>query len=335
MMLGFMVSSVVGGQILARTGRYKLLALTGFAIAAFGTYLLSRMGLDATNGLVVRNMIVTGLGIGVMMSLFTIVVQNAFPYDMLGAVTANLQFFRSIGGTIGVAVLGTVMTNHFQNQMAAQMPAGLTRALPAGASELLQNPQAILSPEATAALQQRFASFGPQGQSLLAGFLDAVRVSLCSAITDLFLVSLGATVLGFVVTLFLPEIPLRKSHHEVPTEAQQSAEAQQLARSRSLLGALFALLALEAQRPSASPELLETIASLGERLYPATWSVADRAHAVARELLEPAAMALLASFVPDEHPPVPIRVASEEMKPLKELALARIIRRESDRDPWQ
>src|SRR6266567_791673 len=78
MMLGFMFSSLVGGQILSRTGRYKILAICGFIVAALGMFLLSRMVATTAAGEVVRNRIITGLGIGVMMSLFTIVVQNAF-----------------------------------------------------------------------------------------------------------------------------------------------------------------------------------------------------------------------------------------------------------------
>src|SRR5260370_13295263 len=70
LMLGFMFSSIVGGQLLSRTGRYKILAMIGFTIAAIGMFLLSRMTPATTQPEVIRNMVVTGLGIGVMMSLF-------------------------------------------------------------------------------------------------------------------------------------------------------------------------------------------------------------------------------------------------------------------------
>src|SRR5436190_12721092 len=102
MMVGFIVSSTIVGQVVARTGRYKAPALTGFAVAAMGMFLLSRMTAATTSAEVVRNMVVVGLGIGMMMSLFTIVVQNAFPLTRMGEVTAGLQFFRSIGGTVSV-----------------------------------------------------------------------------------------------------------------------------------------------------------------------------------------------------------------------------------------
>jgi EmrB/QacA subfamily drug resistance transporter len=133
LMLGFAVGSTAGGQLMSRTDRYRALALGGFAAGATGMVLLSRMDASASPGLVVRNVAVTGLGIGVLMSLFIILVQNAFPYRQLGQVTASLQFFRSMGGTIGVAVLGTVMTNRSQDGLAARLPTGLARASLAGA----------------------------------------------------------------------------------------------------------------------------------------------------------------------------------------------------------
>ncbi|HEU5366945.1 MAG TPA: MDR family MFS transporter [Ktedonobacterales bacterium] len=125
MMLGFMFSSVVGGQLLSRTGRYKILALAGFVVAAAGMFLLSQMDIHTSNGDLYRNMVITGLGMGVMMSLFTIVVQNAFPIQRIGEVTSTLSFFRSMGSTIGLAALGAVMTNSFTSNLQANIPAAL------------------------------------------------------------------------------------------------------------------------------------------------------------------------------------------------------------------
>ena len=216
MMLGFMASSIVGGQILSRTGRYKVLALVGFAGATLGMFLLSQMDVNANDPLVIRNMVITGLGIGVMMSLFTIVVQNAFPFERLGQVTASLQFFRSIGGTIGLAIFGTVMSNRFASALQSSMPASLTEAIPPDRLQALQNPQVLLAPQATEQIQQAFTAMGPQGQALFAQLIQAIRTSLAVSITSLFIFGAVAMALGFVVTLFLEEIPLRRSHHTRP-----------------------------------------------------------------------------------------------------------------------
>src|SRR6266516_3072955 len=156
LMLGFMFSSIVGGQLLSRTGRYKILAMIGFTIAAIGMFMLSRMTPTTTQSDVVRNMLVTVLVIGEMISLFTIVVQNAFPYRQLGEVTASLTFFRSIGSTMGVAVMGTIMTNGFQNAMQSNIPAILKRIVPADRLAQLENPQLLLAPDVVAKIQHQF-----------------------------------------------------------------------------------------------------------------------------------------------------------------------------------
>ncbi len=223
MMLGFMASSVIGGLLLSRTGRYKAISLAGFVIAIFGMYLNARMDVHVTNAIVIRNMVITGLGLGVQMSLFTIIVQNAFPFKRLGEVTASLQFFRSIGGTIGVAVLGTMMTNRFQSAVQANLPAALTRVASPESLAQSANPQALLAPEATAQLQKMFAQYGPQGMELFKQLMGAIRQSLATSITGLFAVSVAALIAGFVVTAFIREIPLRRSYDTGETTATAPA----------------------------------------------------------------------------------------------------------------
>ncbi len=206
MMLGFVLGSVVGGQISARTGWYRQLALGGFLIAAAGTFLLSRMGAAASSSEIVRNAALTGAGVGVDMSLFTIVVQNAFPSSRLGQVTASVQFFRMVGGAVGVALLGAVMAERFQSQLSTRTSAWLAQALPNGVS-LPADPQTLLDPAAAAAMQQRLDTLSPPGAALFAQFQEAVRESLASALADVFAVSCALMVLGLLATTFLRELP--------------------------------------------------------------------------------------------------------------------------------
>lgn len=244
LMMGFIVSSLIGGQLLARTGRYKVLALSGYVVAAVGLFLLGRMDATVSNAVVIRNMVITGLGIGVMMSLFTIVVQNAVPYERLGQVTSTITFFRSIGGTIGVAVLGSVMISSFKSNLAEQMTPALRSALGPSSQALLDNPQAVLSPGARAQLAGLFAGQGRRGENLLQQFMAAARGSLAGAITDIFLFSAAVMVLGFVTVLFLHEIPLRRSHGAaapaagsdalVDTETELDQEPQQAPRPQPM-----------------------------------------------------------------------------------------------------
>ena len=99
----------VSGQIVSRTGNYKILAIVGMAMATVGMFLFSQIDQTTTSGGLVMRMIIMGLGLGVTMPIFTLAVQNAFSHARLGEVTAGTQLFRSVGGTVGAAVLGGVM----------------------------------------------------------------------------------------------------------------------------------------------------------------------------------------------------------------------------------
>ena len=229
MMVGFIVSSMISGQVLARTGRYKIMALIGFAVGAGGLLLLAQMGIHTTNSIVVQRMVITGLGIGVSMSLFTIVVQNAFPLSQMGAVTAALTFFRSIGGTIGVAVLGSVMNNRFNSSFDANLPDTLKQRLPAEQLAALKNPQILLSHDATDKIHASFAAFGAQSDALFNQLTLALRQSLATAITSLFFAAMISMVLAFVAVIFLKEIPLRKTNApEVPAGSSAVASATEV-----------------------------------------------------------------------------------------------------------
>lgn len=216
-MVAFGLSNIVGGQLLSRTGRYKALALGCFATATLGMALLSLMDIQTTHDIVIRNLVVLGLGLGIMMTLFTIVVQNAFPFSALGQVTANLQFFRSIGATVGTAILGTVLIGNFQAGFQTALPDSLRQAVPPEQLASLQNPQVLLSAQAMDAIRVGFISFGPEGAALFEQALQAIRLSLASAISTVFAFSAVAMALGCVVAFFLRELPLhgsQRSKHE-------------------------------------------------------------------------------------------------------------------------
>jgi len=298
MMVGFMISSIVGGQLLSRTGRYKILAIAGFAVAAVGMFLFSRMDASTGNAVVVLNMIIAGLGMGVMMSLFTIVVQNAFPFRQLGEVTASLSFFRSIGATIGVAVMGTIMTNDFQNSFQSNLPQALTRLIPASRLAQLNNPQLLLQPTALTQIQHLFAAFGPRGMVLFQQLFTAIRVSLADALDSVFFLGFLVMVLGLISVFFLREIPLRKSHEAEVQEIQ--AAAPSVDRRRALLGLTLALMAREAQQPDADELVLATLSQAADGRYPHEWNAEQRGRAVAQDIIEPLAISLLVSAVSKE-----------------------------------
>src|SRR3954463_2911822 len=109
LMLGAVTTSFLAGQWVSRTGRYRPNALVGPLILAFGMFLLWRMDVHTTNAQAARNMVVAGIGIGSMMQVFVISVQNAVRRQQMGSATALTQFARSIGATVGVTVMGVIV----------------------------------------------------------------------------------------------------------------------------------------------------------------------------------------------------------------------------------
>ena len=133
LLVGLIGSSVVSGLMVARTGRYKWLTVGSIAVMGIGLALLTQLRADTPVPLLWFWMFVTGLGVGPTLSTFTIIVQNSVPFQVLGVATANLTFFRQIGGTIGLTIAGTIFGTTLQEQLFPQMAAaGVPHSVVAG-----------------------------------------------------------------------------------------------------------------------------------------------------------------------------------------------------------
>src|SRR5205823_6794552 len=128
-MLGAVVTSFISGQIVSRTGRYRPNTLIGPVVLGIGLLLLSRMDVHTTNGEAARNMVVAGIGLGMMMQIFVLSVQNAVQRARIGSATALTQFSRQMGATIGVSVMG-VIVNAGRAARAATGEGGAIHRLP-------------------------------------------------------------------------------------------------------------------------------------------------------------------------------------------------------------
>jgi drug resistance transporter, EmrB/QacA subfamily len=213
LLAGLIISSVGAGQIVARTGKYKALIVTGMAVMAFGLFLMSGLRADTELPTLWVWMFITGLGIGPTLSVFTIVVQNAVPFAKLGVATSNLTFFRQIGGSIGLALLGTA----FGQRLTAELPGQLTAAgVPAqlvgqfganaGASEKFIEVGKDLGTTILAGVPAQFRSVvEPLIPNIIHGFYSAYSI----AVSSIFGIGVITTVLALLAALVMRELPLR------------------------------------------------------------------------------------------------------------------------------
>ncbi|MCL4435450.1 MAG: MFS transporter [Thaumarchaeota archaeon] len=216
MMLSFIVGSIVGGQLISRTGRYKIQAIVAAVIMVAGVYLLAQMGVNTSSYELMRNMVIAGIGIGMLMQTLNIAVQNAFPYSMMGAVNSTQQLARSLGGVITAPILSTVLVNKFssdmQNNVGSKLQQQISR-LPQASQQAFTDPQALISAEAQKGIQQYFLQLGANCQALYNQFIEAVRQSLASGISQLFTVGFILMFAALIGTLFLKEIALSKDEY--------------------------------------------------------------------------------------------------------------------------
>lgn len=194
MVAGLLVASVASGNVVGRTGRYRLFPIAGTLIMGLGLFLLSLMGPGTGAGPESLYMVVLGVGIGLGMQVLTIAVQNTVDYADLGTATSGVTFFRTLGSSFGTAVFGTI----YANTLTPNLREAVAEASRAGTGA---DPEAIGR-----------AATSPEGLHRLP---DAAAAPLVDAYADtlqtVFLWTVPVALLGFVVALFLKEVPLRDS----------------------------------------------------------------------------------------------------------------------------
>lgn len=205
MMAGVVLGSTASGWLSSRTGRYRRWIVAGVGLMAAGFLASARFAPDAAPLWVMGWMVVLGAGIGPTNSLLTLAVQNALPEDKLGAATSANQFFRQIGGTLGVGVFGAVITARVR----AGLPDVLDGAgpLPAGAAATLADPNLLTDPARLAAV--RDALLPSVGSGGFAAIEASLRELLGQGVAEVFLLSLVVTLIALVVVVRLPSAELR------------------------------------------------------------------------------------------------------------------------------
>jgi EmrB/QacA subfamily drug resistance transporter len=183
LMLGLLITSILSGQLISRWGKYRIFPIVGTAVVTLGMALLSRLGIGTSLWVVVADMIVLGLGLGMVMQVLVLAVQNAVDYRMLGVATSGSTMFRSIGGSIGVSLFGAIFTNRLHTELLQRLPnVHLPTTTTPGTIRVL--PPIVREPYVHA---------------------------LTAALSPVFVTAAIICSLSFVFALFIPEVPLRKT----------------------------------------------------------------------------------------------------------------------------
>jgi EmrB/QacA subfamily drug resistance transporter len=182
LMGGMLVTSVLSGRLITRFGRYKPFPIVGMALTTVALTLVARLEAGTTSHTITLHMLLLGLGLGMVMQVLVLAVQNSVSYENLGVATSGATLFRFMGGALGLSLFGALFTSELH---------ALTAVLPGGGD------LSTLSPTAVAHLPDTVR------QLYLQAFVHALRLVFACAAT--------AALLGFVATLFLPSLPLRRT----------------------------------------------------------------------------------------------------------------------------
>ncbi|MFX4272842.1 MDR family MFS transporter [Propionibacteriaceae bacterium Y1685] len=263
LMVAMIVMGIVSGLLITKTGRYKEIVLLGVLIMGIGYYLLTRMNYGDSQLKLTAAMLVLGIGLGLCMQTFTLIVQNTSSRKDLGVATASSQFFRNVGSTVGVSVFGTIMSGAMAEKIASHLPPGAADKMPEGGGGV----GSVLDPAAL--------------EKLPAPIAEAIRMGLADSLHIVFIAALPVLLVAFLGALMIKATPLRDTVHTAEEAGQEmldglsqsssadpyrvplGRQAGQTRTGERLLGLQLALLFEESQREG-RPLLQQAIADLGE-----------------------------------------------------------------------
>ncbi|HEY7074182.1 MAG TPA: MFS transporter [Solirubrobacteraceae bacterium] len=249
MMGGVLVTSIVSGNIISRTGRYRRFPIAGTALMTIAMLLLTRLGTTTPGWVAALYMVVLGLGLGMVMQVLVLAVQNAVDYRFLGVATSGSTLFRQVGGSIGVALFGAIFTNRLAAELAERLPRGAHVPAQANPAVVHQLPAAIKGP-------------------YIAAFSDALQ--------PVFVVAAGISFCAFLLSWGLREVPLRGQTASAEGLGESFASPREDSSERELERICGSLLQKEGRRRTyeevirrsgveIAPEDSWVLARLGER----------------------------------------------------------------------
>jgi EmrB/QacA subfamily drug resistance transporter len=209
LMVGLLVMSISSGQVISKTGRYRVFPIAGTALMTLGLFLLHLMGVSTPTYLDALYMLILGLGLGSVMQVLVIIVQNGVPHSEIGVATAGATFFRSIGGAFGTAIFGAIFSNLLVGNLASHLHG-------------ISLPKGFSSADVTPAMLDLLPA------AVRHGFVDGYA----QTIQTVFLVAVPIAALAFLATWLIPQVELRKWSHAAaeatPATGVQAVESPAL-----------------------------------------------------------------------------------------------------------
>ncbi len=218
MMVGLVFGSVMAGQLMLKIKRYRYIGTFAAALIAIGTYLMSTITPATQQIEVVGDLVIVGLGVGITFPLYLNSVQAAVEPRFIGVVTSQIQFFRNVGATIGIAVLGSLLSQRLPMNIQSKIDA---LNLPPQARSFIPtsgDSQTLFDPVSLAAAR---ASLPPAIQPVFDSVIGAVRAGLAATLHDVFIGAAVASLIALVASLFLNDVAIRRTQRG----SQASAEA--------------------------------------------------------------------------------------------------------------
>jgi EmrB/QacA subfamily drug resistance transporter len=210
MMFGLLSASTLTGFAMRRIKYYRFLGTIGVAVMIVGMWLLSQITPSTPEWHVVADLIVVGLGLGVTFPLYLTAVQVALPRQFLGVASSQIQFWRNLGGTVGSAILGAVLSNRLPGYLndriaALHLPPGTPHTLPASGANTILDPTQLAK--------------------LPAAFVQVIRLALADSLHDIYVFAGAVLIVALIATLFMREVPLTGARTDVGSDAKPVEEA--------------------------------------------------------------------------------------------------------------
>lgn len=224
--IGVLITSTLGGQVIARRGKYKAQTVLGTVLIVVATFWLTTLGLETKLWQISATMVVLGLGFGLVLPTMSLIVQNAVSFQYIGVASSSSQFFRQIGSVLGIAVFGSILANTYHDEFATRFSAEDRAAIGPVISLALDDPTVRLNEREYAHIQGQVTSL-PGGDAILERSEQAQGESVVVAVRHIFYGATAAAVVCALGALIMKELPLRKTVMGGPggaPNAQASAE---------------------------------------------------------------------------------------------------------------